>query len=625
MLFSLFLQIVFATTIFAGTHKRKCHHRGNHPKGIPVRSSGNLNPLPDYDQGYVTPTPGGQNPLATPDISLGGLSPPGSGNPGYDQGYITPTPGGQNPLATPDISLGGLSPPGSGNPGYDQGYVTPTFGGQQPAATPDVPLGGLSPPGSGNPGYDQGYIPPTLSGQQPAATPDKSLGGLSPPGSGNTGYDQGYVVSTFSGQQPAATPDKSLGGLSPPGSSNPGYDQGYIAPTLSGESSFAISTGTVSGAPKATPYGLNPMPYAMPDPQSSYFSNLDPTSTQLPHVNLDGFYCRPGVFPCGPGGIPPIEISNQNNPSIYNSQLNGPLPNFAPGSFQSDNFKNLSFMIFGGWGNPNEPGQSLVAKTATELALKSNPRFVVSVGNNFYPTNTDNYEGVKSSTDSKWTSVWKNVYNGLLTSIPWFSVLGYHDWLGNPSAQLDYSKSHPAEWVMPNFFFERIFRIGKIEAAFIFIDTNYLAYGRNSPNEAITNNFKQIGWANKTDMVSMQLAWINDALKRHQGKKYTFVVGHHTLGTCDHQGNMTQLMDAFDEMQPTAYIFGNQQTLQATTRGKTKFIQVGASGKKEDACKGADGWSGGNTYGFANAMLTEDNYQFDMIDDSGKVLTSIKG
>jgi hypothetical protein len=47
---------------------------------------------------------------------------------------------------------------------------------------------------------------------------------------------------------------------------------------------------------------------------------------------------------------------------------------------------------------------------------------VITLGDNFY----DN--GVASSTDSSWMHLWKNVYNGPAMELPWFGVLGNHDY-----------------------------------------------------------------------------------------------------------------------------------------------------------------------------------------------------
>jgi acid phosphatase len=73
-------------------------------------------------------------------------------------------------------------------------------------------------------------------------------------------------------------------------------------------------------------------------------------------------------------------------------------------------------------------------------ALTPRPSFVVALGDNFYT------DGVQSSTDSLWDSLWKDVYLGFETlNIPWYPVFGNHDYgYGSKGvqAQIDRSREH---------------------------------------------------------------------------------------------------------------------------------------------------------------------------------------
>lgn len=87
--------------------------------------------------------------------------------------------------------------------------------------------------------------------------------------------------------------------------------------------------------------------------------------------------------------------------------------------------------------------QIAVAKAMTDFAETSDPpaSFVVALGDNFY----DN--GLPSSTSSLWNSLWKDVYltDSSALSIPWYPVLGNHDYGGGETAvqaQLARAKEH---------------------------------------------------------------------------------------------------------------------------------------------------------------------------------------
>ncbi|KAJ8323626.1 hypothetical protein QVD99_007206 [Batrachochytrium dendrobatidis] len=283
---------------------------------------------------------------------------------------------------------------------------------------------------------------------------------------------------------------------------------------------------------------------------------------------------------------------------------------------------NLDFFIIGDWGQPNER-QSQVAKVMSDLAYMTKPDFVLSVGDNFYATNETKHDGVLSTNDSKWNDFWLKVYQGFTQSIPWYSVLGNHDWLGDPQSQIEYSKLNPTKWVMPNYFWERTVKLGQHEVAFIMIDTNYLVYSTMEIRPIMLNNFQRAGWTDGNQTVKMHLDWIEGALQRHLDKKYVFVVGHHFLGTCKPVGHMVELQALLDKYQPTAYLYGHHHTLQATSRGKTQYIQSGAGSVMEDSCPDHDGWALGQTNGFVHASVTEASIVFNFWDYTGKIVHTV--
>src|SRR5262249_10265627 len=71
--------------------------------------------------------------------------------------------------------------------------------------------------------------------------------------------------------------------------------------------------------------------------------------------------------------------------------------------------------------------------------LKS--RFVVTTGDNFY-------DGVTSLHDAHWQESYEAVYHRPSLQIPWYVVLGNHDYQGSVQAQLDYAYLS-ARWCLP--------------------------------------------------------------------------------------------------------------------------------------------------------------------------------
>ena len=96
--------------------------------------------------------------------------------------------------------------------------------------------------------------------------------------------------------------------------------------------------------------------------------------------------------------------------------------------------------------------------------------FVLLLGDNFY------HEGVLSTRDSQWWTKFESVYDGpVLGRIPFFAALGNHDYLGNPQAQVDYSRIGSGRWHMDGFHYARDFGMtagGRPLDRLVVLDTN---------------------------------------------------------------------------------------------------------------------------------------------------------
>ena len=84
-----------------------------------------------------------------------------------------------------------------------------------------------------------------------------------------------------------------------------------------------------------------------------------------------------------------------------------------------------------------------------------NVDFVVNTGDNFYEN------GIQTPDASKVRTRWYNVYNrGSLLEVPWYGVLGNHDYKGNPDAQFTINDAKEYQsWKLPQRGYRKI--IGK--------------------------------------------------------------------------------------------------------------------------------------------------------------------
>ncbi|MBV9673249.1 MAG: metallophosphoesterase, partial [Verrucomicrobia bacterium] len=123
----------------------------------------------------------------------------------------------------------------------------------------------------------------------------------------------------------------------------------------------------------------------------------------------------------------------------------------------------LKFLVIGDWGRQGQIDQIGVARQLLKTTQKRKCNFVISVGDNFYEN------GVQTPEDPQWQTSFENVYGDL--RLPWYAILGNHDYRGKPDAQLQYAINHP-NWRMPARYYclTQTLKYDSV-AQFFFIDT----------------------------------------------------------------------------------------------------------------------------------------------------------
>lgn len=228
----------------------------------------------------------------------------------------------------------------------------------------------------------------------------------------------------------------------------------------------------------------------------------------------------------------------------------------------------LAFVAVGDWGRNGANHQRAVAEQMGRAATEIGSQFVAALGDNFYE------RGVTSAQDPQWRSSFEDVYTAPSLQIPWYAILGNHDYLGAPEAEIEYAQLS-SRWRMPD-------RYYKVEGASLsaphvdlfFLDTSPLVHSyRRNVASAIARNVA-------SQDAAEQLAWLDRELGRSQAP-WKFVFGHHTIysGGLMH-GNTTELVQQvlpiLQRRGVQAYINGHEHDLQHLRIGGMDFICSGA-------------------------------------------------
>ncbi len=104
-----------------------------------------------------------------------------------------------------------------------------------------------------------------------------------------------------------------------------------------------------------------------------------------------------------------------------------------------------------GYGTPSTRKLSAAMERA---AARSTTYFAILGGDNFHP------HGVESVNDSQWKTKFENQYNGAhLRGMPFYAVLGNHDYEGNPQPEIDYTTAGlgSGRWQMNDLYYYKDF------------------------------------------------------------------------------------------------------------------------------------------------------------------------
>jgi len=178
----------------------------------------------------------------------------------------------------------------------------------------------------------------------------------------------------------------------------------------------------------------------------------------------------------------------------------------------------------------------------------------LTVGDNFYP------KGVKDTKDPHWKCSWEDFYARF--EIPFYATLGNHDYMGNPEAQIEYSKASKT-FRMPARYYT--FAAGPVR--FFALDTDE----------------GTLGFWNKKPWSDSQRNWLVEQLKKYQDAKWKIVYGHHPIYSYGHHGDgkrlIQKLLPELKKYGVDVYLSGHEHDIQHLQRDGIHFFISGGGGK----------------------------------------------
>lgn len=286
--------------------------------------------------------------------------------------------------------------------------------------------------------------------------------------------------------------------------------------------------------------------------------------------------------------------------------------------------KSLNFIILGDWGRYGDDHQVQVAEQMAKTAKEVTISFFISTGDNFYP------KGVASVNDPHWHYSFEEIYKDFALQKEWYAILGNHDYMGDPDAQVAYTKVS-RRWEMPARYFAETFSLrddsGK-KVRIAFIDTN--------PLIAAFYENPEYGPNVRTQDTTAQKLWLEKVLTKDQEDiSWNLVTGHHPMFTgsdkrregYDTKAIRSSLNVFLEEKNADAYIAGHDHSLQHL-QPEGSFHHFISGSASEATQVGSIPYSkfAASAYGFLVFSLTSSEMIVHAISHSGEVLyrTEIK-
>lgn len=245
----------------------------------------------------------------------------------------------------------------------------------------------------------------------------------------------------------------------------------------------------------------------------------------------------------------------------------------APRANLKDDYP-VHFLAIGDWGRTGADHQIHVAKQMGKWASEHPNDFIISLGDNFYP------KGVMSEHDPLWHYSFENIYTDFSLQWDWYPILGNHDYISDPDAQVRYSKIS-RRWKMPSRYYAKEIPIaGGGKVLMVYIDT--------CPMIPEFHQSEQYHPWVQDQHPEKQLEWLDDTLKNASADvKWKMVMGHHPIYTVgpriknyDTLAVRKALSDIFERNKVHVYLSGHDHSLQHLSPGGFTHQFISGSGSE---------------------------------------------
>lgn len=278
--------------------------------------------------------------------------------------------------------------------------------------------------------------------------------------------------------------------------------------------------------------------------------------------------------------------------------------------------KPLNFYLANDLGRNGYYDQKPIAELMGNMAENVDIECVIAAGD------VHHFEGVRSVNDPLWMTNYELIYSHPELMIPWYAILGNHEYRGNTQAVIDYS-AVSARWNVPDRYYTFAMENDGVTVRFVMVDTAPLLDKYREDTEKYPDACKQ-------DM-NKQLAWIDSVLSAAK-EDWVLVVGHHPIyaETGKDDSERLDLQKRLDSIlrkhkNVDMYLCGHIHNFQHIRKADSNIdYVVNTSGSLSRKVKPVDGtkFCSGET-GFSLISADKKELNLHMINKEGKVIYTV--
>ena len=278
--------------------------------------------------------------------------------------------------------------------------------------------------------------------------------------------------------------------------------------------------------------------------------------------------------------------------------------------------KPLNFYLANDLGRNGYYDQKPIAELMGNMAETVDIECVIAAGD------IHHFEGVRSVNDPLWMTNYELIYSHPELMIPWYAILGNHEYRGNTQAVIDYSKVS-ARWNVPGRYYTFAMENDGVTVRFVMVDTAPLLDKYREDTEKYPDACKQ-------DM-DKQLEWIDSVLTAAK-EDWVLVVGHHPIyaETGKDESERLDLQKRLDSIlrkhaNIDMYLCGHIHNFQHIRKPDSKIdYVVNTSGSLSRKVKPIDGtkFCSSDT-GFSLICADKKEINLHMINKEGKVIYTV--